>query len=202
MEFYCPKNKGDLSMKNTGETQVKKLLPLRQHQLLFRLVNSLRKQSCKIFDKQDNCFQVTPYRGLAVLSGESKSSIARLFFTLRNEGLIKVVIDSRGEERQMLSPSFSCRGNKFEILFMQAMYALGSHELACDWSESCRKDHVLYNYETFNNTELVDFTTGEITYPFMVALRSMKDFEVKQWNCYRGSYSSTDRTKHRESKSA
>lgn len=73
---------------------------------------------------------------------------------------------------------FSCRGEKFEKLFMQAMYALGNHDLACEWSESCRKDYVIYDYEWFNNTELVGFTTGEITYPNKIVLRKLSHEEV------------------------
>jgi len=185
-------------MINTGEVPEKKHLPKKQHELLFRLVNSPKKQSNKIFDKQDNCFQEHSYRELEELSGESKSSIGRLFKALKDRGLIKCVIDSKGGSVLMLAPYYSCRGGSFEKLFMQAMFALGNHELACEWSNSCRKDYVLYDYNVFSETELVDFTTGEITYPNKVALRKLSHFEVMQWSKYRSSYSSVDRTKHRK----
>lgn len=189
-------------MKAKGENQVKKALPERQHQLLFRLVNSKRKQSNKIFDKQDNCFQVSSCRKLAELSGESKSSIHRLFVTLKKEKLVKLVTDNNGVEVLMLAPHFSSRGAYFERLFMRAMFALGSYERASEWSLACRQDYTLYDYSIFDTNELIDFNTGEITYPNMVALRRLNHFEVTQWNSYRSSYSSVDRTKHRASKSA
>jgi hypothetical protein len=184
-------------MNKIGNTQPRKRLPEKQFQLLFRLVNSPKKQSNKIFDKQDNCFQVHSYRGLAELSGESKSSIGRLFGALKADNLVKKVIDIMGNEVLMLAPYFSCRGGKFEKLFMHAMFQMGSNDLACEWSKHCRKDYVIYDCNVFNTMELVDFKTGEITYPNMVVMRRLSYFEVKQWNSYRNSYSANDRTKSR-----
>lgn len=174
-------------------------LPEKQYALLLRLINSRRKQSNKIFDKKDNCFQIYEYRKIELLTGESKSSIGRLFQLLRSRKLLKTVESNQGTNTLMIAPYFYCNGSWIEKRFMKAMYILGSHKLACEWSKACLQNGVLYSPENFNTFELINMQTGEITRPNMKELKKLSPFEVEQWKQYRASYSKFDRTKPRPS---
>lgn len=173
-------------------------LPPSQYKLLLRLINSRRKQTNKFYDSYDNCFYSFSYRKLAELSGESKSSLNRLFNTLSCKGLAKKVTNNAGDKVYMLNPNFLCCKSKWQKLFMIAMYKLESYDLACLWGEACRWDYQLYDLNTFHGSEIIDFETGEIIQP--KAIRKLSHNEVLAWKAYINSYSSTDRTKQRMSK--
>jgi len=173
-------------------------IPTKQHELLLRLINSPRKQSNKIFDKKDNCFIPRSFRDLEYVSGESKSSLQRLFTTLRNQDLTREVLNEVNERVRMLNPSFiHVSDSKYDSWFKKAMYHLGSYSLACEWASYCRKDSILYDYNNFSTCEVIDISTGEVTHPNMTKRRNLTTFEVYDWNKYRESYSSVDRTKRR-----
>lgn len=132
-----------------------------QYQLLLSLVDSTRKQGNKIFDKKDNCFQFKTIRELEAISGESKSSLGRLFKALSDNDLTRKVTDVFGTQRIMLSPFYlSCTHNPFELLFKKAMYAQGSHIKALAWGKDCRRDGVLYNWD--NHLKEFDEESGEL----------------------------------------
>ncbi|MCQ1060845.1 MarR family transcriptional regulator [Photobacterium sp. ZSDE20] len=177
-------------------------LPTKQFQLLIRLVNSNRKQSNKFFDKADNSFLTTNLRKLEALSGESKSSLQRLFKSLREKDLLRDgIVNAAGQPISMLNPSFLYRSSGWEKIFAQAMFHLGSHEGAVIWAQKCRTDYRLYDFTVFClkkvNTEVIDFETGEVI-PFeQPYLRVLSERDVMGWNGYTCSYSSTDRTKRR-----
>ena len=150
-----------------------------------------------LFDKQDNCFQISEYRRLEVLTGERKSSIGRLFQLLRTKNLLKSVVDIQGNNSLMIAPYLYCSGNWIEKRFMMAMFILGTHKSACEWSKACLADSTLYRCENFNTFELIDIKTGEVLRPRMKPIRELSVFEVEQWKCYQSSYSKFDRTKPR-----
>jgi hypothetical protein len=173
-------------------------LSAQQFGLLKRLVNSKRKQSNKIFDKQDYCFIPRSLRDLERVSGESKSSLQRLFASMESKGLLQKVRNESNLEVWMLNPSFLGRaGSTYNEWFMKAMYHLRSYNKACEWSQYCRKHGVLYNYNHFSTTEVIDLSTGEVTFPNNEKLRNLTAYELYLWEQYRESYSSTDRTKKR-----
>ena len=165
----------------------------KQYSLLIKLINSRNKQSNKIFDKHDYCFQKS-VREIAEITGDSKSTIGRLFTSLKEKGLAKVVLDNANSQRLMLNPSFiNLSRKKHYKWYNSAMYHLGSDERAREYSKQCKLDGVLYDYETFG--EVIDFDTGEVTYGKII--RKLTQYEQKSWFEDKNEYSSTDRTKRR-----
>lgn len=132
-----------------------------QYRLLIALVDSTSKCSNKIFDKKDNCFQTSNLREIESITGESKSSLGRLFKALSDNDLTRKVIDVFGAERIMLSPFYlPCTRNPFILLFKKAMYSQGSHNKAIIWAKDSRRDGVLYNWD--NHLAEFDEDTGEL----------------------------------------
>ncbi|MFN3015559.1 MarR family transcriptional regulator [Vibrio coralliilyticus] len=169
-----------------------------QHSLLLGLVNSRNKQSRKVFDKKDNCFTKKSIREIEEVTPYSKSSIGRLFKALRTRNLIKIVVNNNGDSVLMLSPAFMPLTTiHFEKLFKLAMYELGSFKKACEWSNACRADGVIYDFHTFTKADVIDFETGEVI-PQRVVHRQMDELELLRWERFRQSYSSKDRTKWRK----
>ncbi|TDF37411.1 MarR family transcriptional regulator [Alteromonadaceae bacterium M269] len=166
----------------------------REMKLLLSIVHSRSKQSRKVFDKNDCCFQKS-IRDTAEIVGSSKSTVGRLFKKLKAEGLIRDVIDSSNIERVMLHPDFiELNKSKYEKWFLLAMYYQGSDDKAQKYALQCRADGVLYDYKTYG--EVVHLATGEITYGDEI--RRLSEFEVKSWYKYIESYGASDRTKRRE----
>lgn len=186
-------------MQKKGE---KRPLTKPQHQLLLGLVHSRNKQSRKVFDKKDNCFTNKSLRELEKVTPYSKSSLGRLFKKLEERDLTRTITNHKGESVTMLSPSFMpCTTHYLEKRFKLAVYTLGSYQKACDWSDACRTDSVIYDLDTFTLADVINFETGEVL-PQREIRRTLNVFEVKEWDKYRHSYSCTDRTKHRPPKRA
>ena len=161
--------------------------------LLLELVNDTHKQKNKIFDKHDNCFQ-KGQRHMALITGKSKSSINRLFVTMKDKDLVRKVIDCDELERDMLNPAYIwCKLDIYNKLFHMAMYHLGSDSRAREWAYQCRNDAVLWDYTCFG--EVVDIRTGEITYG--CAVRKLSAFELYQWEKSRATSTCWDRAKRR-----
>lgn len=169
------------------------LLTKREMSLLLSIVHSKTKQSRKVFDKHDYCFQKST-RYTARIIGRSKSAIDRLFQKLKSLDLARKVIDNSGQQMLMLKPNF-IRTNrvKYEEWYLLAMYYQGSDANAGRYSAQCKADAVLYNYKTFG--EVVCLLTGEITYGEVI--RELSWTESKSWRQSIESYSSTDRAKRR-----
>ncbi|MGB2740589.1 MAG: hypothetical protein WBC60_08550 [Cognaticolwellia sp.] len=168
-------------------------LPKPLHRLLLALVNDTHKQKNKVFDKHDNCFQ-KGQRHMALITGKSKSSINRLFVTMKDKDLVRKVIDCEEVERDMLNPVYIwCKPDKYNRLFHMAMYHLGSDDRARKWARQCKNDAVLWDYTCFG--EVVDIITGEITHGCEV--RKLSTFELYQWEKSRVTSTCWDRTKRR-----
>ncbi|EOB4971922.1 MarR family transcriptional regulator [Vibrio fluvialis] len=183
-------------MKIKGE---KHPLSKKDYSLLVELISSPLKQSNKIFDKKDNCFTDKTVRELEKLTGHSKSKLSRLFQKLQKLNLTKKVLDSAGNQVVMLSPFFIANTTHgIERNFKFAMFTLGSHDAACHWSNECRKNRVIYDLDTFNDADVIDFDTGEVVSQRQIR-RKLSQHEIYQWDKYRQSYSSVDRTKRRHS---
>jgi len=173
-----------------------------QHQLLLSLVHSRNKQSRKVFDKKGNCFTNKSLREIEKVTTHSKSSLGRLFKVLNDRDLTRTVANHKGEAVTMLSPLFMpCTTHHLEKRCKLAVYALGSYKKACEWSDACRANSVIYDLDTFTLADIIDFETGEVT-PQRKIRRALTQFELREWERYRHSYSCTDRTKHRPPKRA
>ena len=170
-----------------------KQLTFKEKGLLLSIVNSTTKQSRKLFDKHDYCFQKS-IRVTSEIIGRGKSTVGRLFQKLKSLDLTRDVIDGSGEQMLMLNPNFIPTNRlKYEKFFLLAMYYQGSDAKAQKYALQCRTDCVLYDYQTFG--EVVCLSTGEITYGKV--MRKLNWFESKSWHESIESYTSTDRTKHR-----
>ncbi|WP_102292094.1 MarR family transcriptional regulator [Vibrio cyclitrophicus] len=183
-------------MQKTGEQYP---LTKPEHHLLLGLVACTNKQSRKVFDKNDNCFRKPSIRAIATVTSYSNSSIGRLFKRLSDQGLMKFVTNAQNEEVRMLSPFFMpLTSSNVDKRFKYAMFALGSYAAACEWSKHCRDDGILYDFNTFNTSEVIDFDTGEIVTSMRKdCIRELSILELKQWDKHRQSYSCNDRTKRR-----
>lgn len=183
-------------MQDTGEQYP---LTKPEHQLLLSLVNCRNKQSRKVFDKKDNCFTKPSIREIAEFTAQSKSSIGRLLKKLTELELLKFVTNAQGEHVRMLSPFFMpLTSNYIDRKFKYAMFALGSYNAACEWSKHCREDGLLYDFNTFSTSEVIDFDTGEIIKSEQKdVIKKLGILELKRWEKHRQSYSCTDRTKRR-----
>lgn len=161
--------------------------------LLLSIVHSKTKQSRKLFDKHDYCFQKS-IRVTSEIIGRSKSTVDRLIQKLKSQDLVREVIDSSGEQRPMLKPSFiRTNRSQYEEWFLLAMFYQGSYLKALEYALQCRTDSVLYDYHVFG--EVVCLTTGEITHGKVI--RPLTSLESKSWYQSVESYTSTDRTKRR-----
>jgi hypothetical protein len=170
------------------------VLKNKEMRLLLSIVNSRTKQSRKVFDKHDYCFQGSCRFIADVIGIKSKSTVGRLFQKLKSLDLTRDVIDGSGEQMLMLNPSFIPTNRlKYEKFFLLAMYYQGSDAKAQKYALQCRTDGVLYDYQAFG--EVVCFFTGEITYGDVI--RKLSWSESKSWYQSIESYTSTDRTKHR-----
>jgi hypothetical protein len=168
-------------------------LPRSMHKLLLALVNDKHKQKNKIFDKHDNCFQ-KGQRHTGLITGESSSSINRLFLTMRAQDLMRKVYDCYGVERDMLNPAFIwCKRDKYSKWFHLALYHQGNYDKAKEWAAQCKNDAVLWCYKVFG--EVVDFNTGEITYGKKV--RKLSVSELYQWEKSKFAVTCWDRAKRR-----
>lgn len=150
---------------------MKKPLTSKQYQLLIDIISHH-----SLFDKHDNCFQASR-REIALKCGlKSKTTVDRLFTSLRSLGRIKDVKDIQQETRPMLDPRFYWKHSPLEKPFALAMFDLESYEKAVLW----RRDCMLVGH-------YIHAQTGQLLKPY--PYREM-------WE-YRNSYLSTDRTKHR-----
>ncbi|QLE83927.1 hypothetical protein FLM48_01775 [Shewanella sp. Scap07] len=169
------------------------LLTDRERKLLYLIVHSRTKQSRKVFDKRDYCFQKS-IRCTAKIIGKSKSAVDRLFQKLKSLDLVRKVIDSSGQQMLMLKPNFiRTNRSKYEEWYLLAMYYQGSDEKAQNYALQCRTDGVLYDCKVFG--EVVCLLTGEITYGEVI--RQLTWHEGKSWYQSTESYTSTDRAKRR-----
>lgn len=152
-----------------------------EHELLLRLIGFKGRQSNKVFDKQDCCFQAGMRKAAKLLGGEvTEHQVRKLFDTLTDKGLLKYVLDINGGERRMLNPDFmSFKRSKWETWFNRAVFALSSHSSASGWSENCVSMRLN-----------VDPATGEV----------LGDLDVASLQKYRSGYTSTDRSKRRDCK--
>lgn len=165
----------------------------KQFELLMKLVNSRNKQSRKIFDKHDNCFQKST-REIQGITGYSKSSVGRLFRTMRQQDLVRDVVDVFGVERLMLNPAFFYHRKKyFDKWYQLAMYHLGSDAKAKQWSQKCREYGVLFDYQVFG--EVIDLKTGAVSYGRII--RKLTYGECKSWYDEIKTPSCFDRAKRR-----
>ncbi|WP_418641707.1 MarR family transcriptional regulator [Vibrio chaetopteri] len=185
-------------MQDTGEQYT---LTKAEHQLLLGLVNCRNKQSRKVFDKKDNCFIKPSIRDIEAVTYYSSSSIGRLFKKLSDLSLLKYVTNAQGDRVRMLSPFFMpLTSNTIDRTFKYAMFSLGSYNAACKWSKHCRTDGLLYDFNTFCSSEVIDFDTGEVIKSEQKdVIRELSILELKRWDKHRQSYSCTDRTKRRVS---
>ncbi|MEZ8867877.1 MarR family transcriptional regulator [Vibrio splendidus] len=167
-----------------------------EHRLFSRLVNSNLKGNNKFFDKHDNCFNNLSFREIANLSGESKSSINRLFLKLGQKNLIKKVKkDSSSNTVFMVNPQFWCGRRNWERKFLRAMYQLGCYHTALSWASKCRNDRILYDWNHFSTSEFIDQDTGEIIQ--YRGIRTLSVGEVLEWKHSISDYTCNDRTKSR-----
>ena len=166
----------------------------KQFELLVKLVHSRNKQSRKIFDKHDNCFQKS-IREIEIITKHSKSSVGRLFHIMREKDLVRDVIDISGTKRLMLNPAFRYYRNHqyFGKFYQLAMYHLGGDAKANQWSKKCREHGVLYDYKLFG--EVIDFGTGEVNYGPII--RRLTTGEWKRWDDEIRKHSCFDRVKKR-----
>jgi len=169
------------------------LLTVREMRLLLAIVHSKTKQSRKVFDKQDNCFQKSA-RATAMIIESTKSTVDRLWQKLKSLDLARQVVDNLGEPMLMLQPDFiDTNRSKYEKWFLLAMFYQGSDAKAQEYASQCRTDGVLYDNRAFG--EVVCFATGDITYGNVI--RELTWPESKSWYQSIESYTSTDRTKRR-----
>lgn len=169
------------------------LLTKKEMGLLLSIVHSKSKQSRKVFDKRDYCFQKST-RCTAGIIDKSKSAVDRLFQKLKSLDLARQVIDNSGQQMLMLRPNFvRTNRSKYEEWYLLALYYQGSDAKAGLYSAQCRADALLYNYKTFG--EVVCLLTGEVDYGEVI--RELAWFECKSWSQSIESYSSTDRAKRR-----
>lgn len=142
--------------------QHKKLHP-RQFTLLTELMNHPTRGKNRIFNKVNNCF-CQSQSSIVTITNKSKSTISRLFNTLKERDLLRQVSDIEGNLQWMLNPSFmySHYSNHYVELFYKAVYGTGCYSKAQKWRLACLKDGLLYDYNNF--CEVIDFDTGEITY--------------------------------------
>lgn len=167
-----------------------------EHRLFSRLVNSKRKGNNKFFDKKDNCFANLSFRELAALSGESKSSLNRLFLKLSQKNLIKKIKPNSSPNTVfMINPKFWCARTGWERKFLRAMYQLACYQTALNWASKCRNNHILYDWDSYIEQDFIDKDTGEVLQSIII--RKLHVQEVVEWKDSTSNYTSTDRTKSR-----
>lgn len=111
-----------------------------------------------LIHKQDNVVQVS-MRTIASKLKVSAMSVSRLFKTMKEQDLMREVIDNTNTKRLMVNPSFfEMMDSKYGIWFSKAMYHAQSYNAAIIWAEMCRHDCILYDWTTFS----FDCNTGEI----------------------------------------
>jgi hypothetical protein len=133
--------------------------------------------SC-LFDKRDNCFQDS-INQIAIKTNNHKTTIKRLFVTLRERDLINDVVDITGKQRIMLNPVFMLPKDVNNYYYMKAQYYLGSAEAAWHYINVC----IVSGW-------LCDCLTGEV----------IKRYDNKNMYLWRHGYTSTDKNKRRTNK--
>lgn len=109
----------------------------KEYKLLGDIVFCKKKASNKLFDKRDNCFQVSN-RVIASTLKIPASRVDQLVRKLVSKGLAKRgVFDVYQEARVMINPAFLYEHDDVTFKFTYGMFALGSHDKAVDWFKLC-----------------------------------------------------------------
>lgn len=143
------------------------------HQLLNKIIKHKGKGSNLLFDRRDNCFQMSNRQIAAVLKVPA-SSIDRLFRQCAKLDLVRDVKDISGINRKMLAPYFIWYHDSREKPLARFIYDCGSYAKAIEWRSCCSE-----------LGQIIDYHTGEVIRPF-------------NWNKideYARSYSMFDRCK-------
>lgn len=82
-------------------------------------------------DIKDNCVQVK-WTEILDQTGVDKGNASRALSRLKEDGLVKYVLDIRGDERIMINPQHVWSTSRDELRFAVLMFDYGSHQLAVE----------------------------------------------------------------------